>query len=88
MLRAAEEPAFEVVGGTAVAREVVDALIVDAPLVYDAAVARVKPRRIIAIGFSIGSGVAARLAATRKLDGLFLVTPFDSLRAVAQSMGR
>ena len=63
-----------------------DALIVDAPLVYDAAVARVKPRRIIAIGFSIGSGVAARLAATRKLDGLILVTPFDSLRAVAQSM--
>src|SRR5881227_2702063 len=63
-----------------------DALIADAPLVYDAAVARVKPRRVIAVGFSIGSGVAARLAATRKLDGLILVTPFDSLRAVAQSM--
>jgi pimeloyl-ACP methyl ester carboxylesterase len=63
-----------------------EALIADAPLVYDAAVARVKPRRIIAAGFSIGSGVAALLAAKRRLDGLILVTPFDSLRAVAQSM--
>jgi uncharacterized protein len=63
-----------------------EALTADAPLVYDAAVARVKPRRVIAVGFSIGSGVAARLAAVRKLDGLILVTPFDSLRAVAQSM--
>jgi uncharacterized protein len=63
-----------------------EALTADAPLVYDAAVARVKPRRIIAIGFSIGSGVAALHAATRKLDALILVTPFDSLRAVAQSM--
>ena len=63
-----------------------EALTADAPLVYDAAVARVKPRRVIAVGFSIGSGVAARLAAVRKLDGLILVTPFNSLKAVAQSM--
>jgi pimeloyl-ACP methyl ester carboxylesterase len=63
-----------------------DALIADAPLVYDLAVERVKPKRVVAIGFSIGSGIAAKLAATRKLDGLILVTPFDSLKAVAQSM--
>jgi pimeloyl-ACP methyl ester carboxylesterase len=63
-----------------------EALIADAPLVYDLAVERVKPRRVVAIGFSIGSGVAATLAAARKLDGLILVTPFDSLKAVAQSM--
>jgi pimeloyl-ACP methyl ester carboxylesterase len=63
-----------------------EALIADAPLIYDAAAARVAPRRIIAVGFSIGSGVAACLAATRELDGLILVTPFDSLKAVAQSM--
>ena len=63
-----------------------DALIADAPLVYDFAVKRMKPKRVVAIGFSIGSGIAARLAATRKLDGLILVTPFDSLKAVAQSM--
>ncbi len=63
-----------------------EALIADAPLVYDLAVERLKPTYVIAIGFSIGSGIAARLAAARKLDGLILVTPFDSLKAVAQSM--
>jgi hypothetical protein len=63
-----------------------EALIADAPLVYDAAVQRLKPARIIGIGFSIGTGVAAQLSAKRKLDGLILVTPFDSLKAVAESM--
>lgn len=62
------------------------ALIADAPLVYDAAVRHVSPARVVAIGFSIGTGVAAQLAQKRKLDGLILVTPFDSLKAVAQSM--
>lgn len=63
-----------------------EALLADAPLVYDFAVGRLKPRRVIAVGFSIGSGVAAALAAQRKLDGLILVTPFDSLKAVAEAM--
>jgi len=63
-----------------------EALIADAPLVYDAAVHRAKPARVIVIGFSIGTGVAAQLSASRKLDGLILVTPFDSLKGVAQSM--
>ena len=63
-----------------------DALIADAPLIYDFALERVKPKRVIGVGFSIGSGVVAELAAARKLDGLILVTPFDSLKAVAQSM--
>jgi uncharacterized protein len=63
-----------------------EALISDAPLAYDLAVGRVKPDKIVAVGFSIGSGVAATLGTTRKLDGLILVTPFDSLRSVAQSL--
>ena len=63
-----------------------EALIADAPLVYDAAVARTKPKQVIAVGFSIGTGVAAQLAAKRTLDGLILVTPFDSLKGVAQAM--
>lgn len=62
------------------------ALIADAPLVYDLAVERLKPKRVIAVGFSIGTGVAAQLSAIRRLDGLILVTPFDSLKGVAQSM--
>ncbi|MGE5563739.1 MAG: alpha/beta hydrolase [Bacillota bacterium] len=63
-----------------------EALIADAPLVYDLAVKEVKPKHVVAVGFSIGSGVAATLAGSRKLNGLILVTPFDSLKAVAQSM--
>jgi pimeloyl-ACP methyl ester carboxylesterase len=63
-----------------------EALIGDAPLVYDAAVRRAKPARVMAVGFSIGTGIAAQLAPNRKLDGLVLVTPFDSLKSVAQSM--
>ena len=59
------------------------ALLGDAPLVHDFAVSKVRPKRTIAVGFSIGSGVAAHLASKRPLDGLILVTPFDSLKAVA-----
>lgn len=63
-----------------------EALTADAPLVYDTAVNRVKPAHVIAVGFSIGTGVAAQLTEKRRLDGLILVTPFDSLKALAQSM--
>jgi uncharacterized protein len=59
------------------------ALIDDAPLVHDLAVRRLRPARTVAIGFSIGSGVAASLAPRRPIDGLILVTPFDSMRSVA-----
>jgi len=59
------------------------ALLGDAPLVHDLAVSKVRPERTVAVGLSIGSGVAAHLAGERPLDGLILVTPFDSLKAVA-----
>jgi pimeloyl-ACP methyl ester carboxylesterase len=62
-----------------------EALLADAPLVLDAAVQRVRPQRTVAVGFSIGSAVAASLARRSDVDGLILVTPFDSLKAVAQS---
>lgn len=63
-----------------------EALFSDAPLVHDLAVERVKPDRTSAAGFSIGTGVAAHLASRRELDGLILVTPFDSLKAVAADL--
>lgn len=68
--------------GTASARALID----DSQLVYDAAVERLKPARVIGVGFSIGTGVAAQLSAIREIAGLVLVTPFDSLKAVAQAM--
>ena len=58
-------------------------LTADAPLIYDHAVAHLRPARVVAVGFSIGTGVAASLAPKRPLDGLILVTPFDSLTGVA-----
>ena len=63
-----------------------EVLIADGPLIYDLAVEHLKPARTVAVGFSIGTGIAAELAARRRLDGLILVTPFDSLKAVAQAM--
>jgi pimeloyl-ACP methyl ester carboxylesterase len=62
-----------------------EALIADAPLLFDFAVKRIAPKKVVAVGLSIGSGVAATLAQSRKLDGVILVTPFASLREVAQA---
>ena len=63
-----------------------EALLQDAPLVFDAAVKQVRPDRTIVVGFSIGSGLAASLAKRRPAAGLILVTPFDSLKKVAGSL--
>lgn len=60
------------------------ALMEDAPLLFDEAVARVRPDRTVVVGLSIGSGVAASLSRRRELAGVILVTPFDSLKSVAQ----
>lgn len=61
-------------------------LLDDAPLVLREASSRVRPERTVAVGFSIGSGIAASLAGKAGIDGLILVTPFDSLKAVAADL--
>ncbi|MDA1116561.1 MAG: alpha/beta hydrolase [Proteobacteria bacterium] len=62
------------------------ALVADALAWYDHAVKLpgVDAKRIYAFGRSLGSGPAVALAAERQLAGLILVTPFDSLAAVAK----
>ena len=62
------------------------ALIADALLWYEYArkLPGVDTRRIYAFGRSLGSGVAVPLAAGSKLAGVILVTPPDSLTALAQ----
>ena len=60
------------------------ALLDDAPLIHDFVNRRFVGRPIIAVGFSIGSGVAAHLASRRPLAGSILVTPFDSLAAIGR----
>jgi pimeloyl-ACP methyl ester carboxylesterase len=57
------------------------ALIADALALYDR-VAALQPH-ILVIGRSLGTGVAIQVASRRKVDGLVLVTPFDSLRELA-----
>jgi fermentation-respiration switch protein FrsA (DUF1100 family) len=61
-------------------------LLADALSVYDYAPRRsdVDPARIVAMGRSLGSGVAVHLAAERPLRGVILVSPYDSLVAVAK----
>lgn len=56
------------------------ALMADALTVHDHVA---PPSGVVAVGFSIGSAVATRLAAERPVAGLVLVTPFDSLAALA-----
>jgi len=62
------------------------ALVADARLLFDRARASADggAAPIIAFGRSLGSGVAVALAASRPLDGVVLVTPFDSAVAVAK----
>lgn len=55
----------------------------DALFLYDILARR--HERISSIGRSLGSGVSAYLASTRKIDKLGLITPYDSVQSIAQS---
>jgi len=59
-------------------------LLSDALVWHRYAVQELHVGRVFALGRSLGSGVAVRLAAQRPLAGVILVTPFDSLTTVAQ----
>lgn len=65
-----------------------DALFADALDVYDSLAARedIDATRIVALGRSLGSGVAVHLAAERELAGVVLISPYDSVLAVAQRL--
>ncbi|MBM4220088.1 MAG: hypothetical protein FJ171_10780 [Gammaproteobacteria bacterium] len=58
------------------------ALCSDAVALYD--LLRPRHAKISVVGRSLGSGVAVRLASEREVSRLALVTPFDSLVAVAR----
>lgn len=60
------------------------ALLADGILIHDHIQGTIGPARTMAVGYSLGSGVAAYVARERPVAGLILVTPFDSLEAVAQ----
>ncbi|CAA9275481.1 MAG: hypothetical protein AVDCRST_MAG04-3383 [uncultured Acetobacteraceae bacterium] len=62
------------------------ALLADSVLVFDRLQQAHASERVVAVGFSIGSGVAAHLARHRPAAGLILVTPFDSLEALVRDL--
>ena len=61
-------------------------LLEDGLVIYDYAKRRsdLNSERIVAMGRSLGSGVAVHLAAHRPLQGVILVSPYDSIVEVAK----
>ncbi len=59
----------------------------DSLAIYDYVASRptTDPKRIVAMGRSLGSGVAVYVASQRPVEKLVLVTPYDSVKAVAQT---
>lgn len=53
----------------------------DALSIYDR---YAKDREVIAIGRSLGTGVATYLASKRDIKGVILITPYDSILSIAQ----
>jgi pimeloyl-ACP methyl ester carboxylesterase len=60
------------------------AIRADALRWHDYAAKELGAARIVAFGRSLGSGAAVYLASQRRLEGVVLVTPFDSLAEVAK----
>jgi alpha-beta hydrolase superfamily lysophospholipase len=60
-------------------------LNLDALALYNEGVKRYGMARLFAYGHSLGTGVAAKLAFEKKVQGLILEAPFTSAAAVAQS---
>jgi pimeloyl-ACP methyl ester carboxylesterase len=60
------------------------ALMEDGIAVHDYVMKTIVPDRVVAVGLSIGSGPAIYLARNRDLAGAILITPFDSLKALAR----
>ncbi|SFV26332.1 hypothetical protein SAMN05428990_0262 [Pseudoxanthomonas sp. YR558] len=60
-------------------------LLADALALHDKVARRHPAGEVDVIGRSLGSGVASYVASERKVPALVLVTPFDSLAAVAQA---
>ena len=74
--------------GPSAGRPSESAFVADARAIAGLAIRLLAPRHLLAIGYSIGSGVAAQLAGAGAVAGAVLVTPFDSIEAVARGRYR
>lgn len=59
-------------------------VLADALKQYDAMVQKYQPSAVYVVGYSMGSSVAAYVGSQRKVAGLLLTTPFDSIQAIAK----
>lgn len=59
-------------------------LFSDSLEIYDYFLAKEKPDQIVVMGRSLGTGVATYVAAKRKVSGVILVSPYDSITSVAK----
>lgn len=69
--------------GPSAGRPSAEAILEDAELIYDEVIAPRVGGRTVVVGLSLGAGPAAHLASRRPVAGLILVTPFDSIEALA-----
>jgi uncharacterized protein len=69
--------------GPSAGRPSADAILADAELIFDTLIPALGGGRTVVVGLSLGAGPAAHLASLRPVDGLILVTPFDSIEALA-----
>lgn len=69
--------------GASTGRPTETALVSDALALYDHLIR--SHAKISVMGRSLGSGIAAQLAASREVDRLVLITPYDSMVSVARS---
>lgn len=68
--------------GGSTGRPTEENLYLDAQYIYDQV--RQEHDSVSVIGRSLGSGVATYLASTRDVNKLILITPYDSIQAIAQ----
>jgi len=59
-------------------------IFADAELIHDDVTAKYNPEKVILYGRSLGSGVAAYLSSVRKVAGMILVSPYDSMVNMAR----
>jgi pimeloyl-ACP methyl ester carboxylesterase len=60
-------------------------LFTDSLAVIDDMVSRYSPKEIFLVGRSLGSGVACYAAAQKEVQGVILITPYDSIGNIARS---
>jgi len=61
-------------------------LLSDSLVIFDSLRQARTTQEVIAVGFSLGSAIATYLARSRPVTGVILVTPFDSLEALARDL--